>query len=46
VAIQSQLAAHDALNRFITHIGSAVFACPPGARLGGYVGETLFTRRL
>lgn len=42
LAIQRQLAAHDALNRFITHTSSAVFACPPGTRSGGYVGETLF----
>ncbi|HEY1590619.1 MAG TPA: iron uptake transporter deferrochelatase/peroxidase subunit [Solirubrobacteraceae bacterium] len=39
--IQSRLAAQDRLNRFITHVGSAVFLCPPGARPGGYVGETL-----
>jgi deferrochelatase/peroxidase EfeB len=32
----------DALNQFTTHVGSAVFACPPGVRAGGYVGEGLF----
>ncbi len=42
VPIQRRLAAHDALNEYITHTSSAVFACPPGAREGGYVGETLF----
>ncbi len=42
VAIQRRLAAQDALNEYITHTASAVFACPPGAREGGYVGETLF----
>jgi deferrochelatase/peroxidase EfeB len=35
------LAAQDRLNSFITHVGSAVFLCPPGARPGGYVGQTL-----
>lgn len=39
--IQQRLAAEDRLNAFITHVGSAVFLCPPGARPGGYVGETL-----
>jgi deferrochelatase/peroxidase EfeB len=33
----------DALNQFTTHVGSAVFACPPGAREGGYIGQKLFT---
>jgi deferrochelatase/peroxidase EfeB len=41
IPIQRQLAARDALNQFIRHIGSAVFACPPGAAPGGYVGEGL-----
>jgi deferrochelatase/peroxidase EfeB len=31
----------DSLNQFIRHIGSAIFACPPGAAPGGYVGEGL-----
>jgi deferrochelatase/peroxidase EfeB len=42
VPIQRRLAAADALNMHTQHAGSAVFACPPGARPGGYVGETLF----
>ena len=41
VAIQRRLGSHDALNEYIKHVGSAVFAVPPGARQGGYVGETL-----
>jgi deferrochelatase/peroxidase EfeB len=41
VAIQRQLGSSDALNEYIKHVGSAVFAAPPGARPGGYVGETL-----
>jgi deferrochelatase/peroxidase EfeB len=41
VAIQRRLGSSDALNEYIKHVGSAVFAVPPGARNGGYVGETL-----
>jgi deferrochelatase/peroxidase EfeB len=32
----------DALNEYIQHVGSGVFACPPGVRKGGYWGDTLF----
>jgi deferrochelatase/peroxidase EfeB len=41
VPIQRRLGASDALNEYIKHVGSAVFAVPPGARQGGYVGDTL-----
>jgi deferrochelatase/peroxidase EfeB len=41
VAIQRRLGSNDALNEYIKHVGSAIFAVPPGARKGGYVGETL-----
>jgi len=41
VSIQRRLGSLDALNEYIKHVGSAVFAVPPGARSGGYVGETL-----
>ncbi|HEV7562143.1 MAG TPA: iron uptake transporter deferrochelatase/peroxidase subunit [Solirubrobacterales bacterium] len=40
-AIQRRLGSSDALNEYIKHVGSAVFAVPPGAKPGGYVGETL-----
>ena len=42
IRIQERLAIVDALNQHIQHVGSAAFACPPGASRGGYVGETLF----
>ena len=32
----------DALNQFTTHVGSGLFACPPGALPGGYIGDRLF----
>jgi deferrochelatase/peroxidase EfeB len=41
VELQRRLASSDALNEYIKHTGSAVFACPPGTQQGGYVGETL-----
>jgi len=41
VAIQRRLGSSDKLNEYIKHVGSAVFAVPPGTRKGGYVGETL-----
>jgi deferrochelatase/peroxidase EfeB len=43
--MQAQLASNDALNEYITHTGSALFACPPGLREGdssAYWGSTLF----
>ena len=40
--VQLNLARHDALNEYISHVGSALFAVPPGARTGGYVGASLF----
>jgi deferrochelatase/peroxidase EfeB len=41
VAIQRRLGSVDALNEYIKHVGSALFAVPPGAPPGGYVGEGL-----
>ncbi len=41
VAVQQRLAATDALNTWIQHIGSAAYAVPPGAAEGSYVGATL-----
>ncbi len=44
VPIQRRLAAIDALNEYIVHTGSAVFAVPPGVTSEhGFVGESLFT---
>jgi deferrochelatase/peroxidase EfeB len=43
VPIQRRLGSIDALNEYIKHVGSAVFAVPPGARQGGYIGETLLS---
>ena len=32
----------DMLNQFTTHIGSGLFACPPGAKQGEFIGQKLF----
>ncbi|MFI1994814.1 Dyp-type peroxidase [Actinoplanes sp. NPDC020271] len=39
VPIQQRLADKDLLNAWITPIGSAVFAVPPGCAPGGWIGE-------
>ncbi|HZO37470.1 MAG TPA: iron uptake transporter deferrochelatase/peroxidase subunit [Solirubrobacteraceae bacterium] len=41
IELQRRLGATDALNEYIRHTGSAVFAVPPGAVRGGYVGDGL-----
>jgi deferrochelatase/peroxidase EfeB len=41
VRVQRRLGANDALNEYIKHVGSGVWVVPPGARRGGWVGETL-----
>ena len=42
IKIFDKMSKFDMLNQFTTHVNNAVFACPPGAKKGGYVGETLF----
>ncbi|GAA3041411.1 iron uptake transporter deferrochelatase/peroxidase subunit [Kitasatospora albolonga] len=42
VTVQRRLAANDALNEYIQHVGSAHFACPPGVRKPGeWWGQSL-----
>lgn len=41
IPMQQRLAQIDALNEYIQHIGSAVFACFPGVSQGGYIGDQL-----
>jgi deferrochelatase/peroxidase EfeB len=43
VPIMNRLAMNDALNEYTSHVGSGLWAVPPGVRQGGYWGETLFT---
>jgi deferrochelatase/peroxidase EfeB len=42
IPINEKLSKFDLMNQFTTHVGSAVFACPPGARPGSYIGAGLF----
>jgi len=42
VPIQNQLSQNDAMNEYIRHVGSGIFAVPPGASSDSYVGATLF----
>ena len=45
IPMQLELSRHDALNEYITHTGTALFAIPPGIRDGdtsAYWGSTLF----
>jgi deferrochelatase/peroxidase EfeB len=41
IPIQRSLA-RDAMNEYLRHVGSGIWAVPPGASRDGYVGETLF----
>ncbi|HTQ69172.1 MAG TPA: iron uptake transporter deferrochelatase/peroxidase subunit [Solirubrobacteraceae bacterium] len=45
LSIQQRLSEHDALNEYVQHTASGVFAIPPGARPGGFPGEQLLTAR-
>jgi deferrochelatase/peroxidase EfeB len=42
VPVQNNLARSDVLNEYICHVGSALFACPPGVRAVGWWGQALF----
>jgi deferrochelatase/peroxidase EfeB len=42
VALQNRLGSSDALNEYIQHQGSGVFACPPGLGPGRHWGDDLF----
>jgi deferrochelatase/peroxidase EfeB len=43
VPIQLNLARHDAMNEYVRHVSSGLFACPPGVTgAGDYWGKALF----
>ena len=42
IKLFAKMAQIDMLNQFTTHIGGGLFACPAGAKPGGYIGENLF----
>jgi len=43
VAVQQRLADTDALNEYVVHTSSAVFACPPGVAEGQAIGAALWS---
>lgn len=43
IAIQNSFGREDKLNEYITHRGSALFACFPGVQKGGFIGDSLFS---
>src|SRR4051794_26842941 len=43
IPMQNRLSRDDGMHEYLRHTGSALFAVPPGARPGGYVGEALFS---
>ncbi len=40
--LQTKLGASDALNEYISHIGSALFFVPPAPQEGSYIAEGMF----
>ncbi|MGY9067498.1 iron uptake transporter deferrochelatase/peroxidase subunit [Streptomyces sp. CAS3] len=45
IPLQRKLSAHDALNEYVQHVGSAVFAIPPGVRdADDWWGRSLFSK--
>jgi deferrochelatase/peroxidase EfeB len=45
IKIFERLAKFDMMNQFTTHVGGGLFACPPGAAAGEYIGQRLFEAR-
>lgn len=43
IPVQTALARSDAMNEYIRHVGSALFAIPPGAQPGEYIAQALFS---
>jgi deferrochelatase/peroxidase EfeB len=42
VKIFERMSKFDMMNQFVTHIGGGLFACPPGAAPGEFIGQALF----
>jgi len=42
IKIYDKMSKFDMMNQFVTHVGGGMFACPGGAREGGYIGQGLF----
>ena len=44
ITLQNHLGSRDALNEYIKHVGSGLWAVPAGVRPGGYVGDALLSK--
>lgn len=42
IKLFTKMAQIDMLNQFTTHVGGGLFACPPGAKPGEFIGQSLF----
>lgn len=42
IKVYDKVSKLDMMNQFVTHVGSGLFACPPGAAPGRFIGDTLF----
>jgi deferrochelatase/peroxidase EfeB len=42
IRLQNRLGAHDLLNEYIRHIGSAIFVVPPAPKEGHYLAQAMF----
>jgi deferrochelatase/peroxidase EfeB len=43
ITLQTKLGSVDRLNAYIRHVGSGIFAIPPAAKEGSYIGAALFS---
>ena len=43
IPIQTKIGIGDAMSEYLQHTGSALFAVPPGVKLGEFVGQALFS---
>ena len=43
VPIQQRLSKNDALNEYIKHVASVLYAVPPGTQEGSFIGAGLFS---
>lgn len=42
IPMQNRLSRNDLMMEYLQHVGSGLWACPPGVRPGEYVGQALF----
>jgi deferrochelatase/peroxidase EfeB len=42
IKIFDRMSKLDMMNQFVTHVGSGIFACPPGIARGDFLGQRLF----